>query len=61
MTWTIASRIDSATDAETIARRAAMMAARTMHPAKREAYQRLTVAYQRRAAEARAESIHDRD
>lgn len=61
MTWTIAPRIDAATDAETIARRAAVMVERTTHTAKREAYQRLAVAYQTRAAEARAESRHDRN
>lgn len=61
MTWAVTYRIDAATDAETIARRAVVMAARTIHPAKREAYQRLANAYQTMAAKARAESLHDRN
>jgi len=61
MTWPVTYRIDAATDAETIARRADVMIARTTHPEKREAYQRLAVAYQTRAAKVRAESRHDRN
>ena len=60
MTWTVAYRIDAATDAETIARRADVMIARTTHPEKRDAYRRLASSFHARASEARAERSHDR-